>query len=426
MKRKRKMKRKLNIATLLIVLTLAFAQSGCGNAEGISVETEHYDYSEQVYESEEIEEPEQNEEQADGERFKNGRFYYTGEEFGEILSTHIEEIDDRFSLQMRLSNEENYFGNLYMDGRYIGSTNGGFSLILLNPDAEKESFESIWVSGDILSDTIDIEAIIIQIIMMSNTSLSFEEAQNITANMVSADTLVFEERQIVDGIVYSSQYMSWNQRLELKIYADGDVLPTQENNTSPTNVAYDYATRIKISDLNLRDGRYSIRTSILGDIEILSSDVEAILNVSFADLEHLEDDAIYNSYAKAIEGFYVLGEAMYGNWRNGRATEILGFDPPDSWEEMRPYVDELSQFITNSENTAQAILRRFEVSEYIIGDIDIENISFDITITDTSELARELMVTEYMIGFILAALSPYGAEVTFDGNICYVISWQNR
>ena len=87
---------------------------------------------------------------------------------------------------------------------------------------------------------------------------------------------------------------------------------------------------------------------------------------------------------------------------------------------MKPFVDDVSRFISQEGKNGVTILRRLAESSYVSGEIDADNLHCNITISDLSGLANELHVNEAMLGYIIAEFDEYAAQVEFDGNTCSI------
>lgn len=153
----------------------------------------------------------------------------------------------------------------------------------------------------------------------------------------------------------------------------------------PVHEAYSMATNIKASKLEkTSSGKY-----VYNGIRLIKEEVKDMFGKTI-----VNQGAIYRTYAKALEGFYLF-ENMYGNWGGDAVYEIFGFDKKDSWGEMKPYVDSVSLFIIR-EDSLKGIMGRFESSEGVEGTFDFENNDYNFTINDLSTIAQELGISENM------------------------------
>lgn len=149
-------------------------------------------------------------------------------------------------------------------------------------------------------------------------------------------------------------------------------------------------------------------------IHIISDEI-SWLNEPWVDANTcLNPGALYKSVAMSLEGFYI--DSMWGNWKHN-VPNIFDFDAPDTWEEMKPYVDDAATYIT-SEKYGQAILTRLIQSSQITGDCDVDNMVYNLQIADVTALASELHLNQKMLGYVLAALDDYGGASEFRGKTC--------
>ena len=94
---------------------------------------------------------------------------------------------------------------------------------------------------------------------------------------------------------------------------------------------------------------------------------------------------------------------------------VLGFEP-ETKEEADSYADNASEFIIEEGQALPAIMKKLQTLNCVSGVFDFENWKYAFTISDLTECAKEMMISEEMLGYILAELSEYAPEVSFDGN----------
>lgn len=177
---------------------------------------------------------------------------------------------------------------------------------------------------------------------------------------------------------------------------------TEQEASKKSNVysAFLNATTLDKKNLDVTaSGRYKFK-----NIEIIEEESE-----------WLEAGALYRSLAMKLEGFYVLSESFYGNWDNNACKVIFGFDKLESWDKMKPYIDDASIFITR-EKSKDAILTKLQGLETVEGNFDFENNKFDFTITDLTATASSLHISEEMLGYTLASLEEYAPTSEFKEN----------
>ncbi len=173
-------------------------------------------------------------------------------------------------------------------------------------------------------------------------------------------------------------------------------------NDYPTHKAYEDAVNLTIDQLDQNStGGYEFNT----------------IHISQDEVRNLEDGSIYRSIAQQLEGFYVLGDEYYSGWGNNIVPLVSGHEKEDSWLEMRTYIDDVSLFISRK-NSLGEIMTRIQSINGIIGDFDYVNGTFSFIIPNLTNAAQELNITEEMLGYILAMLREYGADITFEINSC--------
>lgn len=138
------------------------------------------------------------------------------------------------------------------------------------------------------------------------------------------------------------------------------------------------------------------------------------INIADEEMEWLEDGAIYRSIAKQLEGFYLI-KSMYNNWGNTIVETVWGFEKPQTWDELKPYADDAILLISRKQSVGE-IMTIFQKLSCVDGDFDYVNGEFNFTISDLTEVANELRITEEMLGYILAYLEEYAPITQFNGN----------
>lgn len=133
-------------------------------------------------------------------------------------------------------------------------------------------------------------------------------------------------------------------------------------------------------------------------------------------MKKLNQGAAYRSAAMKLEGFYEFGDSLYGIWSETTVKAILGIDKLPTWEEMKPYIDSASTFITR-ENSLIAVMTKLQSVGCVQGTFDFDNQSFNFIIQDLSGAANEMGISEEMLGYIIAMFDEYAPEKSsFNGN----------
>ena len=124
---------------------------------------------------------------------------------------------------------------------------------------------------------------------------------------------------------------------------------------------------------------------------------------------------MYRSISRQLEGFYLFGNMIYKNWNTEIASTVFGIDKPESYDDMKPYVDSVFSYIT-PDATLPQILSWIQECTTVSGEFDYEKANFSFEITDLTATAKEMHITEKMLGYVLAVIDEYGPEENFKGN----------
>lgn len=106
---------------------------------------------------------------------------------------------------------------------------------------------------------------------------------------------------------------------------------------------------------------------------------------------------------------------IYKNWNTEIASTVFGIDKPESYDDMKPYVDSVFSYIT-PDATLPQILSWIQECTTVSGEFDYEKANFSFEITDLTATAKEMHITEKMLGYVLAVIDEYGPEENFKGN----------
>ena len=175
--------------------------------------------------------------------------------------------------------------------------------------------------------------------------------------------------------------------------------------------AYIEATNLLVDSL----AKNSIGSYSYNGIGIISNETDWLDTEWGKSAEYLNQGAIYRSLAKKIDGFYLFGKTLYGNWK-GIIPTIFDIDDPGSWDDMKPYVDKVFPYIKTNDYF-KPMMDRFSKLESFEGTIDTINGIYDFRINDVEEAASELGITQEMFGYMLAALDEYAPNVNFEGKV---------
>lgn len=192
---------------------------------------------------------------------------------------------------------------------------------------------------------------------------------------------------------------------------------TDQNSTesskseTDTYVVYNtYTTVLALTKADLTKKNTSTGTKYYyHDLPLLSEDVEWIDNPINKN-GTVNQGAIYRKLAKLLVG-YTLG------LNNGSAYSKYIFGDNFSTDDFGKHAPIVSEFITN-EDSLYHILKKFESLECVDGSFDYANNSWSFSIDDLPQCAKEMHISEEMLGYIFALLDEYAPKITFNGNSC--------
>lgn len=138
------------------------------------------------------------------------------------------------------------------------------------------------------------------------------------------------------------------------------------------------------------------------------------ITVPDSEVNNIEAGTMYRSISRQLEGFYLFGNMIYKNWNTEIASTVFGIDKPESYDDMKPYVDSVFSYIT-PDATLPQILSWIQECTTVSGEFDYEKANFSFEITDLTATAKEMHITEKMLGYVLAVIDEYGPEENFKG-----------
>lgn len=200
-------------------------------------------------------------------------------------------------------------------------------------------------------------------------------------------------------IVYDAEY---TQRLE-------EVEIEYGNNQLSTEGSYNTATSLTKYDLT-EEGDYYL----YNNIPLLKDDCEWI-DSSWNTEGTVNQGAIYRKMAYLLEGLKYNDYTDYAKY-------VIGYIP-ETKDDFTPYAENAKNFITINDSV-QNIMKKFESSSVVNGEFDYESNTigkYNITISNLSECAKEMQISEEMLGYIIAFLSEYTDDITFENNTCTII-----
>lgn len=182
-----------------------------------------------------------------------------------------------------------------------------------------------------------------------------------------------------------------------------------------TEKAYNTACSLTISNLDKKMSYGGITRYYYKGLIIQSEDEEWLLT-SLNKEKSLNQGALYRTIASYLEGFKIglnngssYCEIMCGfKWRTKKAFE--------------PYVSNASEFIVKKDQL-KSIMQKLKNINSVQGEFDFdykELGKYNIDISDLTDCADEMQISEEMLGYIFAMLDEYAVDITFDGNSCHI------
>lgn len=200
-------------------------------------------------------------------------------------------------------------------------------------------------------------------------------------------------------IVYDAEYTQNIEEIQIE-YGD---------NQLSTEGAYNIATSLTKYDLTEEDNYY-----LYNDIPLLKDDCEWI-NSSWNTEGTVNQGAIYRKMAYLLEGLKYNDYTDYAEY-------IIGYIPQTK-DDFTPYAENAKNFITINDSV-QNIMKKFESLSVVNGEFDYEANTignYNITISNLSKCAKEMQISEEMLGYIIAFLNEYTDDITFDNNTCTIV-----
>lgn len=185
---------------------------------------------------------------------------------------------------------------------------------------------------------------------------------------------------------------------------------TPSESTNNTFAAYNSAINMTKADLTKSGSYYYYK-----GLPLLKDDCEWI-DSPINKEGTVNQTAMYMKMAYCIDGFG-LGREFGNSWQD-YAEILIGF-VPSTRQEMIPYIENASDFIIKSDSAykiSKAVMSKFEKLSCTSGDYDYSKNTYNIKINDLSQCAEEMMISEEMLGYIIAAFDAMGAKITFDNN----------
>lgn len=173
--------------------------------------------------------------------------------------------------------------------------------------------------------------------------------------------------------------------------------------------AYNIAITLTKADLTVESGSYCYN-----GIPLLKDDCEWI-DSSWNTEGTVNQGAIYRKMAYLLEGLKYNDYTDYAEY-------IIGYIPQTK-DDFTPYAENAKNFITINDSV-QNIMKKFESLSVVNGEFDYEANTignYNITISNLSKCAKEMQISEEILGYIIAFLNEYTDDITFDNNTCTIV-----
>lgn len=177
------------------------------------------------------------------------------------------------------------------------------------------------------------------------------------------------------------------------------ILPRAKMNTKE---AYELATHLTKGDLVEINGDY-----YYDDLELLTEESKRLESRNFED--QVTSTAIYEKLTYCIEGYFILGN---NGWQD--YSKYIFDSVPKSEKVFKKKAKKIKNyFVTDS--PLRALLKKFGTLYSAAGTINMGSTikDYDIFISDTKSCAKELHISEEMLGYILAYMDYFG-NIEFD------------
>ncbi|MCD8216249.1 MAG: zinc-ribbon domain-containing protein [Clostridiales bacterium] len=179
----------------------------------------------------------------------------------------------------------------------------------------------------------------------------------------------------------------------------------------PTHIAYQNAVNLHMYDLDVD----SIGTYSYNGITISSDELVNIFGDKREYGDKLNQGAIYRSIARQLEGYYLFDDEFYSVWGESTVKTVWGIDKPDNKKDLWDYIEDTTVYVARKATLAD-IMDKLQGLTCTTGSFDYLNGEFSFTISDLTQAAAELKITEEMLGYILANIDEYAPETTFTAN----------
>lgn len=179
--------------------------------------------------------------------------------------------------------------------------------------------------------------------------------------------------------------------------------------------AYTIAANLNKSDLTQR---YSIGDFVTWEYQGISITYEdcEFINASYNQDGKVNQGALYRASAESLSRLLDLHRQDTDVKYSEESSMIFGY-VSESQDDFVNQAEVVVAFIT-PDNSLVNILKAFESISCVDGSFDFENNSYVFTISDLSQCAAELTISDEMLGYMIAILEEYPSDIEFDENSC--------
>lgn len=182
---------------------------------------------------------------------------------------------------------------------------------------------------------------------------------------------------------------------------------TKKNTAGEAEQAYNSMLSLTKADLGKTSSgaRYTYRGLTLRDEDV------GTIGSTF----YIDQGAMYDAVAKTLQLECEEDGFLYGNIKDDYFEVLLGTEKPATWEAFKPKAQKLYKFIV-PDASEKVVLKAFEKLDCVDGTFNYNTRSYDFTISDVQTAADELGISDEMLGYTLAYLSEFAADIEFNGN----------
>lgn len=326
------------------------------------------------------------------------------------------ELGGEKNIEIEFPDGEELYSSDELNVQYIGADAQGLNFLVKNNRDVSISagFETLTINDD-----------------DDDYSIGRKEIPPYTTSMLSMDVLTYNPDYFSDDVKSVSGIMdtlidgrgtvdrfpisSGKAASSEKSNQASDAEPELAKEPSETETAYNTACSLTINDLKEKtvdltneDWTYHSYKGL-----ILASEDEDWLNSSWNSDKTVNQGAIYRAIAESLNSFEI-------GWDSGKKyCEILCGEEFTTRADFEPYATNAAEFI-RKKNSLKHVMKKLKAVSCVSGDFNFKKKKYDIVISDLSQCADEMMISEEMLGYILAMINEYTSDIIFDGNSCSI------